>query len=104
MQEPREPPCRALGLTEADSGEVVSESEDSALGREIVVLGVERVGSRRFEEACDDDEDRLREDLLADTVWLPRMKLALIEVVGFLELEELLRFPSLAVELGDRSA
>src|SRR5690606_8011550 len=56
------------------------------------------------QESRNDDVDGLGEDLLADAECGPRVELMLVEVVGLLELEELLGLPAQPVEFGDLSS
>src|SRR5690606_39615746 len=66
-------------------------------------LGSERRHASRQQPSGsrNDDVDGLGEDLLADAECGPRVELMLVEVVGLLELEELLGLPAQPVEFGD---
>lgn len=66
-----------------------------------MVARIDMLGGSGEQEARDDDVDGLGEDLLPHAERSTRVELALIEVGGLLELEELFGLPSQPVELGD---
>ena len=67
-----------------------------------MVSRIDMIGCGGEEEARDDHVYGLREDLLLDAQRRLGVELALVEVDGLLELEELLSLPAQPIELGER--